>query len=129
MPRVFNIDLFPDVGIWNMVVILVDYTEIPALIATSILYIMLLRKAFTPKSVLMLLLLNSQWLHLFWISDEFVISVFRGEGLVNFPAWLAYIAIFIDYLEVPVIIDLFKQTAVAIKERRYESIPSILKKS
>ena len=128
MPRLFVLDLFPDIGLWNLAIILVDYTEIPALITTSLFYIFELKKSFSKKSVLMLILLNSQWLHLFWISDEFVISAIREGGLVEFPIWLAYFAIFIDYLEVPVIIDLFKKTAIAIREKRYGSIPTILKK-
>ena len=82
-----------------------DYTEIPALITTSFLYIYELRKRFSWKAVFFLIALNSQWLHLFWITDEFVLNQFSGRPDTVLPVWLAWVAIMIDYLEVPVIID------------------------
>lgn len=114
---------------WQYLIIVVDYTEIPALISTSIVYIYELRKRFTWKSVLFLIALNSQWLHLFWITDEFVVNQFAGRPDTVLPAWLAWVAILIDYLEVPVIIDTFikfarslgkgdvKEALMKIKER------------
>src|SRR6185436_16800325 len=57
-----------DVGkLGNLLISIVDYTEIPALILTSIFYIHELKKEFRWKSIVFLILLNSQWLHLFWI--------------------------------------------------------------
>jgi hypothetical protein len=96
---------FTTAPIVQLVLILVDYTEIPALIATSLIYINDLRKKFTWKSVLFLIFLNSQWLHLFWITDEFVVDIFRSHSGTILPLWLAWIAILIDYLELPVIVD------------------------
>ena len=71
---------------------LADYLELPAIISTSILYI-------RTRNWKMLFLVNVQLFHIFWITDEFVLD--RGT-LVPVLAW---IAIFIDYLELPVIVD------------------------
>lgn len=71
---------------------LADYLELPAIIATSVLYI-------RTKNWKMLFLVNVQLFHIFWITDEFVLD--RGT-LVPVAAW---IAILIDYLELPVIVD------------------------
>lgn len=90
------------------IIILIDYTEIPALISTTVLYLHDLRKQFSWKAIAFLVFLNSQWLHLFWITDEFVIDQFQGRTSETvLPMWLAWVAILIDYLEVPVIIDTF----------------------
>jgi hypothetical protein len=43
------------------------------------------------------------------------------------PDWLAWVAILIDYLEVPVIVDILRKTRLALKEHRFEKINSILK--
>ncbi len=88
---------------------IVDYTEIPALILTSLLYIHELREKFNWKSVLFLVLLNSQWVHLFWITDEVVVAQFTGTALLVMPVWLSWTAILIDYLELPVIYDTLKR--------------------
>lgn len=109
--------LFTFAGIWEKVIVLVDYTEIPALLSVSLVYINELRKGWDFKSVLYLVFLNSQWLHIFWITDEYVVTVFNNPGTV-LPLWLAYLAIAIDYLEVPVILDTLKKFFAALKERR-----------
>ena len=99
--------------------LLVDYTEIPALIMVSLVYINELRRGFALKPVLFLLFLNSQWLHIFWITDEFVTSEFNGgTAATSLPTWLAWVAIMIDYLELPVIFDTLKKFAVSIREQR-----------
>jgi len=95
--------------VWNTILILVDYTEIPALITTSLLYISELRKQFSWKNIWFLIFLNSQWLHLFWITDEFVVERFSDAAKVTLPVWLAWVAILIDYLELPVIYDTLKK--------------------
>lgn len=107
--RLFGYSLVNFNGFWNFLIIVVDYTEIPALILTSILYLNDLRKKFSLRSIGFLFLLNIQWLHLFWITDEFVISQFRGTGQTVSPIWLAWVAILIDYLELPVIFDTLKR--------------------
>lgn len=104
--RLLGISLFTPNDSWQFVIILVDYMEIPAIISTSVLYFYSLSQKWDKKDFVLLLLLNSQWLHLFWISDEFVESIFIG-GVPStiLPAWLAWIAIVIDYLELPVMYD------------------------
>ncbi|HEU4868015.1 MAG TPA: hypothetical protein VFV09_09820 [Actinomycetota bacterium] len=77
---------------------LADYLELPAIVATSILYI-------RTRNWKMLFLVNVQLFHIFWITDEFVLD--RGT-LVPVLAW---IAIFIDYLELPVIVDTIRRAA------------------
>jgi hypothetical protein len=108
-------------GLWDpskllqYLIIAVDYTEIPALISTSVLYIYELQKKFSWKSVAFLVMLNSQWLHLFWITDEFVVNQFAGRADSVLPVWLAWVAILIDYLELPVMIDTFIKSGRAWK--------------
>lgn len=99
---------FPISSFWQNLLVIADYTEIPALIATSILYINSLRKKRSLKPILFLILLNSQWLHIFWITDEFVVNGFNGTVDLHLPVWLAWVAIGIDYLELPVIFDTIK---------------------
>ncbi|MEX2090976.1 MAG: hypothetical protein WD989_02520 [Candidatus Paceibacterota bacterium] len=95
---------------WELLIILVDYTEIPALIAVSLVYMNELRaRRDIKKSVMFLVLLNSQWLHLFWITDEFVIKQFKDTSDIILPVWLAWTAIGIDYLELPVMYDTMKK--------------------
>lgn len=77
---------------------LADYLELPAIIATSVLYI-------RTKNWMMLFLVNVQLFHIFWITDEFVLD--RGT-LVPVLAW---IAILIDYLELPVMFDTIRRAA------------------
>jgi len=107
--RLFSFILFNLSGLWEYFIITVDYTEIPALVTVSLIYINELRAGRdTKKGILFLILLNSQWLHLFWITDEFVLAHFRGEHLLT-PLWLVWLAISIDYLELPVIYDTIRK--------------------
>ncbi len=106
---------------WETLIILFDYVEIPAIVAVSLLYVNKLRKnEEVRKSVRNLLFLNSQWLHIFWITDEFVVDKFSGaaEFATVLPVWLAWIAILIDYLEVPVMYDTAKQSVKILRKRR-----------
>lgn len=103
--RILGYSLFNPSPFFQYLIIVVDYTEIPALISTSVLYIYELRKRFGWKPVFFLIALNSQWLHLFWITDEFVVNQFAGRPDTVLPVWLAWVAILIDYLELPVIVD------------------------
>lgn len=109
--------LFTLDGPLRWLIVLVDYTELPALLSVSLVYINELRKRFTFKSMAFLLFLNSQYLHIFWITDEFVVAANAGESTM-LPAWLAWVAILIDYLELPVIVDTLRKLAVAIKDDR-----------
>lgn len=115
--HLFGAPLFVFNGVWETVIVLVDYTEIPALLSVSLIYINELRCGWKTKSALYLLFLNSQWLHIFWISDEFVVTIFNNPGTI-LPLWLAYLAIGIDYLEIPVMLDTLKKFFIAIREKR-----------
>ena len=86
---------------------LADYLELPAIVATSILYI-------RTKNWKMLFLVNVQLFHIFWITDEFVLN--RGT-LVPVLAW---IAILIDYLELPVIFDTVRRAFRGLVKRPAE---------
>lgn len=115
--RLFGDSFFELRGFWYTIILLVDYTEIPALITTSLVYLNELRKGKNPKALLFLIFLNSQWLHIFWITDEFVIDQFSGSDTSSaLPAWLAWIAIGIDYLELPVIYDTIKKFITALRK-------------
>jgi hypothetical protein len=115
--RLLGYSLFNPPSFWQYLIIAVDYTEIPALISTSVLYFYDLQKRFSWKPVLFLILLNSQWLHLFWITDEFVLNQFSGRADTVLPVWLAWVAIMIDYLEVPVMVDAFIKSGRALKKK------------
>jgi hypothetical protein len=112
--RLSGESLLPLGGLFRGLVVVVDYTEIPALIGTSLIYLNDLRKGWNPRSFLFLLFLNSQWLHIFWITDEFVVGEFGGEG-GGLPTWLAWVAIAIDYLELPVIVDTFRRFGASVR--------------
>lgn len=104
--KLFGQSFFDPTPLVETIIVLVDYTEIPALITTSLVYINELRKKYNFKSVLYLIFLNSQFLHIFWITDEFVEARFSGGPEVTIlPIWLAFVAIAIDYLELPVIFE------------------------
>lgn len=95
-------------GLFYYLILIIDYTEIPALISTSLIYINNLRSGFDFKSVLFLTFIASQVFHIFWITDEYVIDAFLAKGtIIGISPVLAWFAIGIDYLEVPVIIDTF----------------------
>lgn len=106
---------------WQNIIILVDYTEIPALFSTSLIYINDIRtKGFKIKPAWYLFALNIQFVHIFWITDEFVVQTFKGgDGpAIAIPAWLAWVAIMIDYLELPVIFETTYKAILAMGEKR-----------
>lgn len=116
--RLFGESFFNPLPFWELTIILVDYTEIPALISVSLIYINNLHKKFNWKSILFLIFLNSQWLHIFWITDEFVIESFTGTGAGTvLPIWLVWVAILIDYLELPIIFDTLGKTFILLKKK------------
>lgn len=96
---------------------IVDYTEIPALIGVTLIYLNDIRINHRPtRAWLYVAFLNVQWIHLFWLTDEIVIKNFTGVAPINFHPVAAWIAIMIDYLEVPVIFGtLLKLRTVGLK--------------
>ena len=115
--KAFGVPLFVFTGYWEILIVLVDYTEIPALVSVSLVYINELRSGWNWKSFLYLVFLNTQFLHIFWITDEFVVTAFNSMGTV-LPLWVAWVAIGIDYLEVPVMVDTLKKFLRAMREGR-----------
>jgi hypothetical protein len=103
---------------WGALSAILDYTEIPALISTSLVYINQLRKTgFDWRPVRYLIFLNIQWLHLFWITDQVVVERFAGqEALFHWSNIIAWIAILIDYAELPVMYDTVKEMVREIKK-------------
>jgi len=116
--RILGDPLFEVDGPLRWLIILVDYTEIPALLSVSLVYVHELRGGISWKPVLYLAFLNSQWLHIFWITDEFVVA--SGNERTALPAWLAYVALLIDYLELPVIWDTVRRVARSFRTRGLE---------
>ncbi len=103
--------------------VVIDYIEIPALVAGVTYYSLSIYKhqTNTAKNSLLLAMLAVQVFHIFWLTDEVVYDTFFGSSSsVEIPYYAAWVAILIDYLELPVIADLFYRTMV---ERR--SIQSV----
>jgi hypothetical protein len=116
--RLFGESFWDPGKFWSLIIALVDYTEIPAIISSSIFYIHQYRKGIHGRSIFFLFLINSQWLHLFWITDEIVYTQFTGTALVFMPMWLSWLAISIDYLEIPVMIDTVRQAVGVLRKKR-----------
>ena len=89
--------------------VVIDYIEIPALISGLIYYAYSVRKnkSSAKRSYLFLGLLAVQVIHIFWITDEVVYDSFFNSSFIELPFVLSWIAILIDYLELPVMADLF----------------------
>lgn len=97
-------------GIFETLILVVDYLEIPAILTTSLVYLNEFSKTRNAKNLWFLFFINSQWLHIYWITDEFVIEHVLGQVHSSvLPIWLAWLAIGIDYLELPVIFDTLKK--------------------
>ncbi|HET7644407.1 MAG TPA: hypothetical protein VFK40_12940 [Nitrososphaeraceae archaeon] len=94
--------------------IIVDHIEIPALVSGLVYYLFNIlynnkenKNKF--KNTIFLILLAIQAIHIFWITDDIVYSTFIGGNIIEIPQYLAWFAILIDYLELPVIYDLLKR--------------------
>jgi hypothetical protein len=100
--------------------IIIDYIEIPALVAGLTYYALTIynhEKGLT-KNVLLLAMLAIQVFHIFWITDDVVYNTFFGSSsAIEIPYYAAWVAILIDYLELPVIADLFYKTIVKGERR------------
>jgi hypothetical protein len=79
-----------------------DYLELPAIAAASILYI-------RTRQWRMLLLVDVQLLHIYWITDAIILS---RAGLNPVLAWGA---ILVDYLELPVIVDTIRRAVGGLR--------------
>lgn len=94
--------------------IVIDYIEIPALVAGLTYYALnIYKREKAAKNSLLLVMLAVQVFHIFWITDEVVYDAFFGpSSAVEIPYYAAWVAILIDYLELPVIADLFYRTII-----------------
>ena len=101
--------------------IIIDYIENPALVAVLTYYALSIYKheKNSIKNSLLLSMLAIQVFHIFWITDEVVYDSFFGSpaGSVEIPYYAVWVAILIDYLELPVIFDLFYRTIVKGERR------------
>jgi hypothetical protein len=102
--------------LWGIISTILDYTEIPALISTSLVYINQLRLTGEKKNIWYLVALNIQWLHLFWITDQVVLEHFGSFSYFHWSTLVAWIAILIDYAELPVMYDTAKKTAIEFRK-------------
>jgi hypothetical protein len=99
--------------------IIIDYIEVPALVSGITFYSLSIynHEKESRKNSLFLALLAVQIVHIYWITDDVVAKTFFQSKFLNLPVYVAWIAILIDYLEIPVIVDLFYKI---IKGRRKE---------
>jgi hypothetical protein len=116
--RAFGVAVFDLSGFWEKVIVLVDYTELPAIFTMTLVYVDAWRRGARWNAVIMLTLLHSQWLHMFWITDEFILQTFSGPGSTVLPSWLAWVAILIDYLEVPVVFDTLIKLGRSLRKKK-----------
>jgi hypothetical protein len=112
--RLTGIDYFVGLSDFILLFIIIDYIEIPPLVSGIIYYFFAIifdkkEKEKRIKNTILLILLSIQSIHIFWITDEVVYSTFVGSDLIYIPEYFAWIAILIDYLELPVIYDLLKR--------------------
>ena len=110
--RITGTDYFVEASGFVLLFIIIDYIEIPALVSGIIYYFFNLiynKKEKRIKDTIFLILLAIQSIHIFWITDDIVYSTFVGADLIEMPEYLVWIAILIDYLELPVIYDLLKR--------------------
>jgi len=103
-----QVPLFP--VILNPVQALIDYLEIPGLFAGITVYLTAARGKNSLRNSIFTFLLVIQIVHLFWITDEVVYETLLHSNLIDFPEAAAWAAIMIDYMELPVIFDLFRKT-------------------
>ncbi len=109
LPQLFGTPALLHARWAQLLLVFVDYLEIPTLITVSLVYINALRHHQHPAhNIFYLVLLNSQWLHVFWITHEFVARIFTNSA-TSIGLALAWGAIFIDYLELLVIYDTLRR--------------------
>jgi hypothetical protein len=120
--RIFGFDPFLEGNrTFQFILGLVDYLEIPTIIAVSLVYIHSFVTEKKKSALWYLILLNTQWIHILWITDEYVVDLLEIHE-VNLAAHImVWAAILIDYLEIPVIIDTLKKVRTEGKKAFVES--------
>jgi len=112
LQRIFGHSFYPQGPIAHtlaFVSLAADYLEVPTLVSASLLYVNELRRGFSWRALAYLFMLNTQWIHIYWITDEVVVQSFAGPVAPQWNAVLAWIAILIDFMEIPVIIDTLRR--------------------
>src|SRR3989338_5156964 len=69
IPKLFSLSQFITQHLFNIAVAAVDYTEIPAIVLISLVYLRSYKRKGHVKDLVYLAFLNIQWLHIFWITD------------------------------------------------------------
>jgi hypothetical protein len=114
--KLTGVSYFDPTPLLEGLILVVDYLEIPAIFTTSLVYINDIRRGRVQHGLLYLVLLNSQWLHIFWITDTYALRYLGYSEIFSITGILAWLAILIDYLEVPVIIDTLRRLPKLLKE-------------
>jgi len=113
LPVVIGLEIIPfDNPILTLLFGAVDYIEIPALVTGIVFYLSVAWKKDKDfnRNMLMLILVVSQIFHILWITDEIIVeTLYANNDVITFPIYMSLIAIGVDYLEIPVIIDLIKR--------------------
>lgn len=109
--KLVGISWFPFPDIPAPLFVAIDYLEIPALFSGMVVYAVLIRKKgeHIHKNILFMTILAVQAFHLFWITDEVVYDALFNVVPIALPIWLVWVAILVDYLELPIIWDLFRK--------------------
>jgi hypothetical protein len=114
--------VFPKSGPIFFLFVVIDYIEIPGLIAGLTYYSLSIYKhqKGSAKNALFLTMLVVQVFHIFWLTDDVVYDTFfsGSSTAVEIPYYAAWIAILIDYLELPVMADLFYRTFIEGERKR-----------
>lgn len=106
--------IFPPQGLF--IYVFIDYIEIPTHLSLSVLYIYQMQKRFKWRDLAFFIFLQIHWLHIFWITDDVVLNRLTGHTPVDLNAYFAWVAILIDYLEVPIMVDQLQKVYAARKE-------------
>ncbi len=99
--------VFPPQGL--LIYVMIDYLEIPTHLAAMGLYFYEFRQGVKAKSLFFFFLLQLHWIHLLWITDDVVVNTIADHPLLAWGSAAAWVAILIDYLEVPIIVDRLRQ--------------------
>lgn len=108
LPRLLDTPVVLHARWAELLFVFVDYLEIPTIITVSLLYVRAFRAHRRFHDLVYLFLLNAQWVHIFWITDEFVTDIFVSPSS-TLALFLAWSAIVIDYLELPVIYETIRR--------------------
>jgi hypothetical protein len=108
LPRLFGTPILLHGYLAQAMVVFVDYLEMPTLITVSLIYLKSFSKQRHWRDLAYLVLLNSQWLHILWITDEFIVDIFSSPTSST-ALLVAWTALLIDYLELPVIYETMKR--------------------